>query len=172
LNKQELRRLGVLPYDESVESTWHSGVTRRPRGTLLADLPENITVTDVTFDIDRVQVQAQGRALHDEWTIDEAPTITHLVSHAALQEMRQGLEDEIDRSLAEDFGVTTARMVTEEIDRELIEQIHRTAQAQLTQPNPFEEEELVFPDRPVIPNFGQRLVNLFNRNRERRRDDN
>jgi hypothetical protein len=62
MNTQEMRRLGILPYEEDeVRSTWHSGVVR----TRLTELP-------------------------------------HL-GNDEIDEMRQELDDEIDRSLAEDF---------------------------------------------------------------------
>ena len=87
MNTQEMRRLGLLPYEEDeVRATWHSGVTRRPRLERVP-LPEMV--------LERTAVNVPSRRIVNGRVVP--------VEHGELTEMRQQLDDEIDRSIAEDF---------------------------------------------------------------------
>lgn len=120
MNKQELRRLGVLPYEDAPRRT----LTVQERPWFTAD---GLTREQVVGNLDGVtvttqRIQAQGRTLRDNWTLEQSPEIVNLVS------------DEL------------AEEITAEIDTSIIQEINQSMMTNGIQPNPFQDEE--FDDWP------------------------
>ena len=146
MNTQELRRLGVLPYEDAPRPVAHvREAWVAPAGVNRGEVLQGMTVT-------RQAVQAQGRTLRDTWTMETAPEIVNLVS------------DEL------------ANELTAEIDTEIIQEINRTMMTNGIQPNPFQDEEFDdWPPNEQTgidePSFTQRLTQWFNRTRGRNNDN-
>lgn len=145
MNTQELRRLGVLPYEDA------------PRRRITVRERPWFTPDGLNFTVTAQRVQTQGRTLRANWTMEQSPEIVNLVSDEMADE------------------------ITTEIDRVIIREVNERVDTQGIQPNPFDDEDDPWPPNeevgiPPSPSIGERLVNLFNRNRERRNrernDDN
>jgi hypothetical protein len=94
MNKQEMRRLGILPYEEDeiiVENTWHSGVVRRRRRD----------VQQLNFTVERTEVVPRSRRINRETGRIEEVT----------ERLAQEIAESVDRDILEQ--IETEAQLTE-----------------------------------------------------------
>lgn len=94
MNKQEMRRLGLLPYKEGEIQGWVSRPRRRRR--------RRPRIQEMT--IERVEVQATTRRLRANWTMEPVEGIT-MISEEAVDNLTQIITDEIDQDIVEQVEV-------------------------------------------------------------------
>ena len=102
MNTQELRRLGVLPYEDAPRQSlpprnppaeaWFA-----PVGFNRGEVVENFEGMTVT----RHTVQAQSRTLRDNWTIQQSPEIVNLVSDELAEEITAEINNTVQPPLVQ-----------------------------------------------------------------------